>query len=118
MQRSTDAFLEEQLLRTDLISALLRHLLLPFPQTAALTLIDGSSDKLDAKMTQAKEPIAHIKAILFDMDGLLIDSEGIYTKVVNDILKPYGKEQTWEIKANLMGKPEREATCKCTPTLR
>ncbi|PWN48591.1 HAD-like protein [Violaceomyces palustris] len=44
------------------------------------------------------------------MDGLLIDSEGIYTKVVNDILRPYGKEQTWAIKANLMGKPEREAT--------
>ncbi|KAJ9474043.1 putative hydrolase [Pseudozyma hubeiensis] len=60
--------------------------------------------------TSTKEPIAHIKAVLFDMDGLLIDSEGIYTKVVNDILKPYGKEQTWEIKANLMGKPEREAT--------
>lgn len=59
-----------------------------------------------------KKPIANIKAVLFDMDGLLIDSEGIYTKVVNDILKPYGKEQTWEIKANLMGKPEREATCK------
>ncbi|EST07129.1 HAD-like domain protein [Kalmanozyma brasiliensis GHG001] len=57
-----------------------------------------------------KEPIAHIKAVLFDMDGLLIDSEGIYTTVVNDILKPYGKQQTWEIKANLMGKPEREAT--------
>ncbi|SPO29958.1 related to GS1 protein [Ustilago trichophora] len=60
--------------------------------------------------TTKKKPIAHIKAVLFDMDGLLIDSEGIYTKVVNDILKPYGKEQTWEIKANLMGKPEREAT--------
>lgn len=36
----------------------------------------------------------------------------IYTKVVNDILRPYGKEQTWEIKANLMGKPERDATCE------
>lgn len=59
--------------------------------------------------TSEKEPIAHIKAVLFDMDGLLIDSEGIYTTVVNDILRPYGKEQTWEIKANLMGKPEREA---------
>ncbi|CBQ70060.1 related to GS1 protein [Sporisorium reilianum SRZ2] len=63
-----------------------------------------------ATATTGKAPIAHIKAVLFDMDGLLIDSEGIYTKVVNDILRPYGKEQTWEIKANLMGKPEREAT--------
>lgn len=57
-----------------------------------------------------KPVIAQIRAVLFDMDGLLIDSEGIYTTVVNEILAPYGKEQTWEIKANLMGKPEREAT--------
>jgi len=44
------------------------------------------------------------------MDGLLIDSESLYTDCVNEVLKPYGKEQTWEIKAQLMGKPEREAT--------
>ncbi|KAL4400667.1 phosphatase [Malassezia pachydermatis] len=51
-----------------------------------------------------------VRAVLFDMDGLLIDSERIYTDVVNEILKPYGKEQTWSIKARLMGKPERDAT--------
>lgn len=39
-----------------------------------------------------------VKAVLFDSDGLLIDSETIYTDVVNEVLKPYGKEQTWEIK--------------------
>ena len=44
------------------------------------------------------------------MDGLLIDSERvrryarlmltkIYTDVVNEILAPHGKEQTWEIVA-------------------
>lgn len=49
-------------------------------------------------------------AVLFDMDGLLIDSETIYTTVVNDVLRPYGKEQTFEIKATLMGMPERKAT--------
>ena len=51
-----------------------------------------------------------VRAVLFDMDGLLIDSERIYTDVVNEILKPHGKEQTWDIKARLMGKPERDAT--------
>lgn len=44
------------------------------------------------------------------MDGLLIDSESIYTTVVNEVLAPYGKEQTWAVKAQLMGTPEREAT--------
>ncbi|KAF8199999.1 HAD-like domain-containing protein [Mycena galopus ATCC 62051] len=50
-----------------------------------------------------------VEYVLFDMDGLLIDSEAIYTKVTNDILAPYGKEMTWDIKAGCMGKPEREA---------
>lgn len=51
-----------------------------------------------------------VKAVLFDMDGLLIDSENVYTDVVNEVLKPYGKEQTWATKQKLMGRPERDAT--------
>ncbi|KIK68969.1 hypothetical protein GYMLUDRAFT_236844 [Collybiopsis luxurians FD-317 M1] len=50
-----------------------------------------------------------IEYVLFDMDGLMIDSEKIYTDVTNEILAKYGKEMTWEIKAGLMGKPEKEA---------
>lgn len=29
---------------------------------------------------------------------------------MNEILRPHGKEQTWEVKSQLMGKPERDAT--------
>lgn len=50
-----------------------------------------------------------VKAVLFDMDGLLIDSEGVYTKVVNVVLEPYGFEQGWDLKQKLMGRPERKA---------
>ncbi|KLO20488.1 HAD-like protein [Schizopora paradoxa] len=50
-----------------------------------------------------------IEYVIFDLDGLLIDSERVYTKVTNDILAEYGKTMTWDIKAGLMGKPEREA---------
>ncbi|KZV69371.1 HAD-like protein [Peniophora sp. CONT] len=50
-----------------------------------------------------------IEYVLFDMDGLMIDSEKVYTDVTNEILAPYGKEMTWDIKAELMGKPERAA---------
>ncbi|EIN11417.1 HAD-like protein [Punctularia strigosozonata HHB-11173 SS5] len=50
-----------------------------------------------------------IEYVLFDMDGLLIDSERVYTDVTNNILAKYGKTMTWDIKAGLMGKPEKEA---------
>ncbi|KAJ7594439.1 HAD-like domain-containing protein [Mycena floridula] len=50
------------------------------------------------------------KYVLFDMDGLMINSEDIYTKVTNEILAPYGKEMDWSIKSGCMGKPEREAS--------
>lgn len=44
------------------------------------------------------------------MDGLLLDSELVYTQVVNDLLRPYGLEQTWAIKAKIMGCPDRVAS--------
>ncbi|KAI0044971.1 HAD-like protein [Auriscalpium vulgare] len=43
------------------------------------------------------------------MDGLMIDSERVYTEVTNDILAPYGAKMTWDIKAGLMGKPQEAA---------
>jgi len=45
-----------------------------------------------------------VKAILFDMDGLLLDTENTYTLGSQRILSEYGKEYTWEFKAKLMGK--------------
>lgn len=40
------------------------------------------------------------------MDGLLIDSEDIYTRVTNEVLAEYGKPNLpWNIKAQLQGRP-------------
>ncbi|PPQ95313.1 hypothetical protein CVT26_008158 [Gymnopilus dilepis] len=50
-----------------------------------------------------------VEYVLFDMDGLMIDSERIYTIATNEVLGKYGKEMTWDMKAGCMGKPEREA---------
>ncbi|GAA6024804.1 hypothetical protein JCM11491_005612 [Sporobolomyces phaffii] len=52
---------------------------------------------------------ARVNAVIFDMDGLLIDSERMYTKVTNDVLRPYGKQVTWDIKSQLMGRPAHDA---------
>jgi len=57
-----------------------------------------------------ESPKQNVEYVLFDMDGLLIDSERIYTIVTNEILGKYGKEMTWDIKAGCMGKPAREAS--------
>ncbi|KAJ7282695.1 HAD-like domain-containing protein [Mycena rebaudengoi] len=50
-----------------------------------------------------------IEYVLFDMDGLLLDTESIYTQVTNEILAPYGKVFTWDIKAGCMGKSAYES---------
>ncbi|KIJ67763.1 hypothetical protein HYDPIDRAFT_126100 [Hydnomerulius pinastri MD-312] len=54
-------------------------------------------------------PRPKIEYVIFDMDGLLINTEAVYTKVTNDILAEYGVQMTWEIKAGLMGKLEHDS---------
>lgn len=38
-----------------------------------------------------------IKAVIFDMDGLLLDTEGIYTEVTQIIAERYGRTYDWGI---------------------
>ncbi|RKP06564.1 HAD-like domain-containing protein [Thamnocephalis sphaerospora] len=40
---------------------------------------------------------------IFDMDGLLLDTERVYTEVTSTILARYGVEFTYELKAPMMG---------------
>jgi len=47
-----------------------------------------------------------VRACLFDMDGLLLDTEDLYTLCVNLILQKYGKPSLpWSVKAKLQGRP-------------
>ncbi|CBF69582.1 hypothetical protein AN9497.2 [Aspergillus nidulans FGSC A4] len=51
-----------------------------------------------------------VRACLFDMDGLLIDSEDLYTDITNQVLHSFGKPSLpWSIKAQLQGRPQPEA---------
>jgi pseudouridine-5'-monophosphatase len=46
---------------------------------------------------------------LFDMDGLLLDTEIIYTQVTSSIVSPYGKTFDWSVKSNMIGRPAIDA---------
>ncbi|KAI1315619.1 glutathione synthase [Mortierella claussenii] len=54
--------------------------------------------------------LAHnISHCIFDMDGLLINTETLYTQITSEILARYGKTYDFELKAKLMGLRERES---------
>lgn len=53
-----------------------------------------------------------IKACLFDMDGLLIDSERIYTETTQRLLQNHGKSPIFpmSIKSQMMGRPHPQSS--------
>ncbi len=50
-----------------------------------------------------------VKYALFDMDGLLLDTEIIYTEVTQSIVGRFGKIFDWSIKGNMIGLPSLSA---------
>lgn len=50
------------------------------------------------------------RAAIFDLDGVLLDTETIYTSVTSQVVARYGRRYDWSIKARLMGCGGREAT--------
>jgi beta-phosphoglucomutase-like phosphatase (HAD superfamily) len=59
----------------------------------------------------AKSGLPAIRACLFDMDGLLINSEDLYTICTNEVLREFGKpDLPWNIKAQLQGRPGPEVS--------
>ncbi|KAK3840956.1 MAG: HAD-like domain-containing protein [Linnemannia gamsii] len=54
-------------------------------------------------------PVHPIDYCIFDMDGLLINTETLYTEITSEILGRYGKKYTFELKAKLMGLREKES---------
>lgn len=53
--------------------------------------------------------LGQITHVLFDMDGLLLDTESLYTIAQVKLLEPYGMVFTPEVKAKMMGRKDLEA---------
>ena len=47
-------------------------------------------------------PATHV---IFDMDGVLLDTERFYTEVTQAIVGRWGKVFDWSVKGNMIGRP-------------
>jgi len=43
-------------------------------------------------------------AAIFDLDGVLLDTEPLYTQATQTVLNAYGKSYSWELKRHVMGR--------------
>ncbi len=55
-------------------------------------------------MTAALSTPGPVKAVIFDMDGLLLDTEGIYSEVTQLIVGRYGRTFGWDHKQHIIGR--------------
>lgn len=55
--------------------------------------------------------------VIFDMDGVLLATEQIYTDVTRDIVGRWGKTFDWSIKSNMVGRPSIESARYLVKTL-
>jgi len=49
------------------------------------------------------------QALIYDLDGVLLDTEPFYTRVTQEIVAGYGKTFDWSIKSNMIGRPSLES---------
>lgn len=50
-----------------------------------------------------------IRAVAFDLDGLMVNTEDLYDEVLDALLKPHGYRFTRQLKLQVMGLPSTEA---------
>ncbi len=45
-----------------------------------------------------------VKAAIFDLDGILLDTEPLYTQATSEVVACYGKHYDWSLKKRIMGR--------------
>ncbi|KAG5670555.1 hypothetical protein PVAND_000809 [Polypedilum vanderplanki] len=73
-------------------------------QIVRMTIIN----QISAVATAQYHKVSHV---VFDLDGLLLDTEKIYEKIVEDLAHKYGKTYPWDVRMKILGTTERR-TCE------
>ncbi|MEO7035848.1 MAG: HAD-IA family hydrolase [Polyangiaceae bacterium] len=55
--------------------------------------------------------------VIFDLDGVLLDTEKLYTEATQAVLGEFGKTFDWSLKSRMMGRHELEAAALLVETL-
>ncbi|XP_037068800.1 pseudouridine-5'-phosphatase-like [Pollicipes pollicipes] len=58
-----------------------------------------------------------ITHVIFDVDGLLLNTESLYTQTTERVVGQFGKQFTWELKLQQMGKKGSEAAADIVRSL-
>jgi pseudouridine-5'-monophosphatase len=58
-----------------------------------------------------------VAAVVFDMDGVLLDTERLYTEATQQIVGRFGKRFDWSVKAHMIGRPARDSARYLVETL-
>ena len=58
-----------------------------------------------------------VKHVIYDLDGVLLDTEHLYTEATQEIVAAYGKRFDWSLKANMIGRPAIESARYLVETL-
>jgi pseudouridine-5'-monophosphatase len=68
----------------------------------------------DARAGRLVRPATHV---IFDMDGVLLDTERFYTEVTQAIVGRWGKVFDWSVKGNMIGRPALDSARYLVETL-
>lgn len=53
--------------------------------------------------------LSEFSHVIFDLDGVLLDTEGLYTQATQAVVGEFGKTFDWALKSKMMGRHELEA---------